>query len=53
MNSKHIATIEWVLVTVLAVIVMLGIFYVAHNVAGITVPDVLEPIMNFAGAVSA
>jgi hypothetical protein len=34
MNSKHMATIEWLLVTGLAVLVMLALFYVAMQFAG-------------------
>ncbi len=37
MNNKHTATIEWILVIVLAVSVMLAVFYVAFELAGVGV----------------
>ena len=50
MNNKYIVTIEWLLVTVLALIVILGIAYLAYTLGSVLgsfiPPDFIEPVVG-------
>ncbi len=50
MNSKYVTTIEWLLVTALALIVILGIAYLAYTLGSVLgnfiPPDLIEPVVG-------